>query len=86
MEEIRNSHKKPEGKKPLERHKHRWEDNIKIHLTETWCRFDSCGLAQALVVDSCEHNNESSGSIRSRKFLGLLSNYLLLKRDFASWD
>jgi len=24
--------RKPEGKKPLERHRHKWEDNIKINL------------------------------------------------------
>jgi hypothetical protein len=23
---------KPEGKKPLERHRHRWEDNIRIDI------------------------------------------------------
>jgi len=26
---------KPEGKKPLRRHRHRWEDNIKMDLKET---------------------------------------------------
>jgi len=25
---------KPEGKRPLGRHRHRWEDNIKINLKE----------------------------------------------------
>jgi hypothetical protein len=25
---------KPEGKRPLERHRHRWEDNIKMDLRE----------------------------------------------------
>jgi hypothetical protein len=25
---------KPEGKKPIGRHKHRWEDNIKMDLKE----------------------------------------------------
>jgi hypothetical protein len=28
---------KPEGKKPLGRPRHRWEDNIKIHLQEVGC-------------------------------------------------
>jgi hypothetical protein len=28
---------KPEGKKTLDRHKHRWEDNIKAHLQEVGC-------------------------------------------------
>ena len=29
---------KPEGKRPLGRHKCRWEDNIKIDLQEVGCR------------------------------------------------
>jgi hypothetical protein len=29
--------RKPEGKKPLGRPRHRWEDNIKIVLRETGC-------------------------------------------------
>jgi hypothetical protein len=28
---------KPEGKKPLTRPKHRWEDNIKMHIQELEC-------------------------------------------------
>jgi hypothetical protein len=28
---------KPEGKRPLERARHRWEDNIKIGLQEVGC-------------------------------------------------
>jgi hypothetical protein len=36
--EMRNAYKifdgKPEGKRPLRRHRHRWEDNIKIDLRE----------------------------------------------------
>jgi hypothetical protein len=27
---------KPEGKRPLERPRHRWENNIKMDLTEIW--------------------------------------------------
>jgi hypothetical protein len=38
MAEMRNAHKilvgKPEGKKPFERPKRRWEDNIKMDLRE----------------------------------------------------
>ena len=29
--------KKPEGKKPLGRPRHRWEDNIKVDLQEVRC-------------------------------------------------
>jgi hypothetical protein len=28
---------KPEGKRPLGRHKHRWQDNIKMDLQEVGC-------------------------------------------------
>ena len=28
---------KPEGKRPLGRHRHRWEDNIKMDLQEVGC-------------------------------------------------
>jgi hypothetical protein len=31
------------------------------------------------VAGSCEHGNESSGFIKGRKFLDLLSDYLLRK-------
>jgi hypothetical protein len=38
MGELRNSYKilvrKPEGRRPLRRHKHRWEDNIRLCLRE----------------------------------------------------
>ena len=41
MEEFRNAYRvlvtKPEGKIPLERLKHRWEDNIKVDLKEVGC-------------------------------------------------
>jgi hypothetical protein len=39
MEEMKNPYKnlvgKPEGRKPLRRPRHRWEDNIKMDLRET---------------------------------------------------
>jgi len=41
MEEGRGIYRvlvgKPEGKRPLERHRHRWEDNIKMDLQEVGC-------------------------------------------------
>jgi hypothetical protein len=38
---------KPEGKRPLGRPRHRWEDNIRMDLQEvgSWCE-DWIGLAQ----------------------------------------
>jgi hypothetical protein len=58
---------RPEGKRPLERPRRRWEDNIKMDLREigidgaNWIR-----LAQDRVQwrALCEHSNEFSGSIR----------------------
>jgi len=41
MEEGRGVYRvlvgKPEGKRPLGRHRHRWEDNIKMDLQEVGC-------------------------------------------------
>jgi hypothetical protein len=38
MEEVRNAYNilvgKPEGRRPLERPRHRWEDNIRMDLGE----------------------------------------------------
>ena len=61
--------RKPEGKRPLGRPRHRWEDNIKMDFQEVGCRgLDWIKLAQymdrwqALV-------NELSGAIKCREFL-----------------
>jgi hypothetical protein len=56
---------KLEGKRPLERPRHRWMVNIKMNLREVavawtrliWLRIGSSG-------GSCEHGNEPSGSIK----------------------
>jgi hypothetical protein len=49
--EKRNAYKilvgKPEGKRPLGRPRHRWEDNIRMDLTEIgWGGMDWIDLAQ----------------------------------------
>jgi hypothetical protein len=38
------------------------------------------------VAGSCEHSNKHSGSIKGAKFLDLLSDCQLLKRDSAPWS
>ena len=48
---VRNAHRilvgKPEGKRPLERPRRRWEDNIKMDLREVGCDVgDWINLAQ----------------------------------------
>jgi hypothetical protein len=47
---------KPEGKRPLRRLRHSWEDNIKMDLREIGgrCGWNSSGLGQGPVVGSCE--------------------------------
>jgi hypothetical protein len=35
---------RPEVKKPLERPRHRWEDNIKMDVQEVGCGLDQAGL------------------------------------------
>jgi hypothetical protein len=51
---------KSEGKRPLGRPRHRWEDNIKMDLQEVGCG----GMA-----GTCECGNEYYGSIKCRNFL-----------------
>jgi len=60
---MRNVYKiligKPEGKRPLQRPRHRWEDNIRMALRETgWEGVDCMHLAQdrgQWQAGSCEH-------------------------------
>ena len=63
---------KPEGKRPLERPRRRWENNIKMDLQEVECEgMDWIGLAQDGVRwrGTCECGNELLGSIKCRDFL-----------------
>jgi hypothetical protein len=47
MGEMRNAYKilvtKSEGKRLLGRHKHRWENNIRMDLKKIVCELDSSG-------------------------------------------
>jgi hypothetical protein len=53
---------RPEGKRPLGRHRRRWDDNINMDLREmginsvNWIRLD-----QDRIASFCEHGNEPSG-------------------------
>jgi hypothetical protein len=63
---------KLEGRRPLGRPRHRWEDNIRMHLWEVGCGcVDWMELAQdrGQVVCACECGDELSGSIKCREFL-----------------
>jgi hypothetical protein len=61
----------PEGKRPLGRPRHRWEDNIRMGLQEVGCvGMDWIGLAQDRhVAGTCENGNEPLGSIKCGEFL-----------------
>jgi hypothetical protein len=58
----------PEGKRPLGRHRRRWEDNIKMDFREigidgaNWIRLAQDRVQWRAFV--YEHGNESSGSIK----------------------
>jgi hypothetical protein len=58
---------RPEGKRPLGRPRHRWEDNIKMDLKEVG--IDGANwIHLGPVAGFCEHGNEPSGSIRKDIF------------------
>jgi hypothetical protein len=56
---------KPEGKRPLERPRRRWDDNIKMGLQ----KMGGGGIDWIELVDTCECGNEPSGSIKCGEFL-----------------
>jgi len=63
---------KPEGKRPLGKPRHRWEDNIKVDLQEVGCRgVDWIELAQDRDRwrVTCECGIEPSGSLKCGEFL-----------------
>jgi hypothetical protein len=53
---MKNFVEKPEGKRPLQRPRHRWEDNIKLGLMEVGCE----GVDWIHLVGSCEYSNVPS--------------------------
>jgi len=57
----KNIGRKPEGKRLLERPKHRWEDSIRMYLRQDG--LVSSDIGQRPVVFSCEHGNEPLDSI-----------------------
>ena len=62
---------KCEGKRPLGRPKHRWEDNIKMALQEVGCGgMDWIELSQDRdrLGGTCECDNEASSSVKCEEF------------------
>jgi hypothetical protein len=71
MEEKRNAYRilvgMPEGKRPLERPRRRWVDNIQIHQREREDGMVWTGSIWLMIGTSgglFEHGNEPSGSIK----------------------
>ena len=62
---------KPEGKRPLERPRRRWEDNIKMDLQEVGCGVwtESRWLWIVQVAGTCDCRNEPPVSIKCGEFL-----------------
>jgi hypothetical protein len=74
---------KPEGKSPLGRPSHRWENNNKMILKIGWgYGFDSFSSAQRQEAGSCEHGNELSNSMKCWEFLECLSSCWLSRRTW----
>ena len=62
---------KSEGRRPLGRHRRRWEDNIKMRVEEVgWVHgLGRSGSGYGHLTRSCECGDESSGSIKCWEFL-----------------
>ena len=71
MEQSRNTYRvlvgKPEEKRPLERPRRRWEDNIKMDLREVGCHpGEWIDLAEDQWLASlCKGGNEPPGSLKA---------------------
>jgi hypothetical protein len=68
---------KPEGRRPLEKPRRKWEDNIKMDLREVGLghRLDRSGSGQGRVASSCEYGDETSGSIKYGNFSSNLRRF-----------
>jgi hypothetical protein len=62
---------KPEGRRPLGRSRHRWEDNIKMDLREVGWESQTGLLWLRIGIGGgfCECGDERSGYIKCREFL-----------------
>jgi hypothetical protein len=67
---MRNAYKmlvrKPEGRRPVRRPRHRWEDNIKMVLREI--RLGGMNWIHLIRWQACEHSNEPLSSIKGWEF------------------
>jgi hypothetical protein len=61
-----------ELKRPHGRHRHRWEDNIKVYLhgVVMWVhRLNRSGSGYGEFAGTCEYTDEYSGSIKSSNYV-----------------
>jgi hypothetical protein len=59
----------PQQKRPVERPRHKWEDNIKMYLRKIMC--EGCGIVQTgsrldPVVGFFEHGNKPMSSVKGK--------------------
>jgi hypothetical protein len=74
---------KPEGKRPLRRPRHKWEDNIKMDLQEvggSW-GLEGVGSGQGQVVGTCGYGEGLSGFINAGNILTNCKVYWLASQE-----
>jgi hypothetical protein len=81
---------KPEGRRPLGRPRHRWEDGIRMDLREIDLGgrgLDSTGSGQGPVAGCCECGDEPSGSCATELVLSYgLFNVLTVLNNRRSYE
>jgi hypothetical protein len=88
MGERRGAYKvlveKPEGRKPLEISRRKWEDNIKINIREVvwWNELDRPDSGQEQMAGTCECGNEHS--IQCCEFLDWAKDLLASQEGLCS--
>ena len=72
MDQSRNAYRvlvgKPEGKRPLGRPRHRWEDSIKMDLREVGCdpgEWIDLAEDRDQFASLCKGGNEPPGSLKA---------------------
>jgi len=75
---------KPEGERPVGRPRGKFEDSVKVVLKEMgWYGVGWINLAQDDTCVSCEHRNETSGSIKCGE-IGLAEELTAYEEGFYS--
>jgi hypothetical protein len=81
---YRNMVGRPEGRRPLGRPRHRWDNNIKVDVEEVgWGGMDWIAVAQER--DRLYGTCKSMVYIKCWVLFGLLRTCQLLRKDSAPW-